>query len=159
VRVAVVAFVLFGVLSGVAGWVYFRGVPPPPLPLVEGTGWHDKFLEATSEEEKTRWCRVGAEAGDPAAMNMLGFRLVSGLGCTRDDEEAVRWGRKGAELGHSNAMFGYARMLEHGSGTEKDLEAAAHWYRRSVAAGDPQAPHHLERLLEKHPELRTAPGR
>ena len=138
-------------------------VPPPPAPMpgVEApapdTRWHERFLGATSEEEKTRWCRVGAEGGDPAAMNLLGFRLAGGIGCQTDFEEAVLWGRKGAELGHGNAMFGYARMLEGGFGVARDPEHAAYWYRRAVAAGDPQAPHHLEALLNRHPDLRAAP--
>jgi TPR repeat protein len=130
-----------------------EGPPPAAAPAIDKT-WHTEFMKAKAEDEKTRWCRVGAEAGDPAAMNLLGFRLAGGIGCATDFEEAVLWGRKGAELGHSNAMFGYARMLEGGFGVPKDPAQAAHWYRRALEAGDPQAPHHLERLLLKHPDLR-----
>lgn len=128
-----------------------------PAPARPGAGWNEGFLAASSEEEKTRWCRVGAEAGDPAAMNLLGFRLAGGIGCAQDSVEAVRWGRRGAELGHSNAMFGLAMMLEGGHGTPQDLREAAHWYRRALQAGDPQAQPALERLLARHPELREEP--
>lgn len=143
------------VALGALGW-QLNTAPPeqePPTVVEVDTSWHSEFLAAETEAEKTRWCRVGAEAGDPAAMNLLGFRLAGGIGCATDFTEAAEWGRKGAELGHSNAMFGYARMLEGGYGVEQDLAAAAHWYRRALEAGDPQAQHHLERLLKAHPEL------
>lgn len=139
--------------GGVAGWLYARSAPPP-APAVEAAAWHQGFLDATTEEDKTRWCRVGAEARDPAAMNLLGFRLAGGIGCRQDMEEAVRWGRRGAELGHSNAMFGVGRMLELGYGAPQDLQEAAYRYRRAIEAGDPNGQPALEDLLRRHPELR-----
>ena len=92
--------------------------------------------------------------GLASGTTLQGSSLSVAVGCTQDSVEAVQWGRKGSEMGHSNAMFGLAMMLEGGHGVPKDEKEAVYWYRRSLEAGDPQAPHHLERLLEKRPDLR-----
>lgn len=108
-----------------------------------------------SDEEVTDRLRARAAAGDPAAMNLLGFRLMQGLGCERDDAEAYRWGRAAAEAGHAEAMYGVALLLEQGGeGVPRDEAAAAAWYRRAVAAGDTLAGPALERLLARRPDLR-----
>lgn len=107
-----------------------------------------------SHEEVTARVRARAETGDPAAMNLLGFRLMTGQGCRKDEAEAFRWGLRAAEAGHVEAMFGIAGLLEQGLGTPRDEKAAASWYRRAIAGGDTMAGPALERLLQRRPDLR-----
>lgn len=98
--------------------------------------------------------RAAAQAGDPGAMNLLGFRLLQGIGCRPDPAEAYRWGLAAAEAGHAEAMFGVASLLARGApGVPQDERAALGWYRRAAAAGDTMAGPALEELLARRPDL------
>jgi hypothetical protein len=116
--------------------------------------WRAGLNAAVSEEERTAWARRGAESGDAGAMNLLGFRLLTGAGCERDPVEALRWGERAAEAGHAEAMYGIAMLYETGEAGVRDEEAAARWYRRAVAAGDTLAGPRLDALLRRRPDLR-----
>lgn len=105
--------------------------------------------------EVTARLRAAAEAGDPGAMNLLGFRLLKGIGCRANPAEAYRWGMAAAKAGHAEAMFGVASLLAEGApGVPRDERAAVEWYRRAVAAGDTMAGPALEALLARRPDLR-----
>ena len=87
-------------------------------------------------------------------MNMLGFRLLTGKGCERDDDAAFEWGLKAAQAGHAEAMYGIAALYESGQGVERSEERAVHWYRQATAHGDTMAPARLKALLRRRPNLR-----
>lgn len=108
---------------------------------------------AHAAEQETARIRARAEAGDPGAMNLLGFRLLTGTGCAADPAGAYRWGERAARLGHAEAMYGIAMMLEQGRGIPRDEAKAVMWYRRAVAAGDTMAGPALADLLRRRPDL------
>lgn len=152
--IALVLGAAASILLLVGGGVFLalRAAPPPPPPA---TGARLPPLDLSgSPEEVTARVRARAETGDPAAMNLLGFRLLTGQGCAVDEAEAFRWGLRSAEAGHAEAMFGIAGLLEQGRGTKRDEAAAVRWYRRAIASGDTMAGPALERLLSRRPDLR-----
>ncbi len=119
-----------------------------------GAAWRAQLERASTEEERTAAARLGAEAGDPGAMNMLGFRLLTGTGCRRDPAEALTWGERAGEAGHAEAMFGVGTLYETGEAGVRDEALAASWYRRAMAAGDTMAGARLDALLRRRPDLR-----
>jgi hypothetical protein len=116
--------------------------------------WRDGLANARNEVERTHWARLGAESGDPGAMNQYGYRLSVGLGCEQDGAAAAEWGLKAAKLGHAEAMFGLGQLFEAGNGVPQDLGEAVYWYRQAVQAGDTLAGPRLDALLIQHPHLR-----
>lgn len=149
---AAVLLALFGL--GVAVVVEGPG-PRSTLPATSfSKRWLEKMEKATTEEEKTRACREGAEEGDPAAMNFLGHRLAGGIGCQRNDVEAVRWGKRAAELGNVEACYGIGLMYEFGHGVPRSDEEAVRWYRRALAGGDTLANEKLKTIFARRPDLR-----
>ncbi len=117
--------------------------------------WHERMLAAPTPEEETRWCRIGAEAGDPAAMTLLGYRLSLGLGAPCDPGQALRWELQAAEEGHPEAMFAVGTKHESGrGGVSVDEREAARWYRQAASLGNSQAALRLELLLARRPDLR-----
>lgn len=136
--------------AGLASGAAFLAAAPDAA----GPDWRTQLERATTEEERTAAVRVGAQAGDPGAMNMLGFRLLTGQGCRRDPVEALTWGERAGEAGHAEAMFGVGMLYETGEAGVRDEAQAARWYRRAVAAGDTMAGPRLDALLRRRPDLR-----
>lgn len=122
----------------------------PPL----DPGWRAAFEATRDEAARDAILRRAAEAGDPGAMNLLGFRLLEGTGGPPDEAEAARWARRAAEAGHAEAMYGLGLLHEEGRGVPRDEGEAARWFRRAEAAGDTLARGRLERLLARRPDLR-----
>jgi hypothetical protein len=158
-----VNWVVVGVVTGAAALVVGAGGLGRVLTRLQGEtkarpaaapDWRARLERASTEEERTAAVREGALAGDAGAMNMLGFRLMTGLGCARDPVAALEWGERAGEAGHAEAMFGVGLLLETGDGVPRDEARAAAWYRRAVAAGDTMAGPRLDALLRRRPDLR-----
>lgn len=55
-------------------------------------------------EEGEMWLRKAAEAQEPVAMRVLGYRLLVGQGLEQNIEEGEKWLQKAAEAGEVIAM-------------------------------------------------------
>lgn len=85
--------------------------------------------------------RQAAEKGNTAAMNYLGYRLISGeysaLG--RDVDEGLAWLEKAAMTGDAKAASNIGWMLTDGKYVERDFEKAAFWLDKASEEGLPVA--------------------
>jgi peptidoglycan hydrolase-like protein with peptidoglycan-binding domain len=122
-------------------------VLPAALLLVGALGVASSFAQgalspATSIDELRRH----AEAGEVAAMEELGRRLMSGAGTARDAPAGAQWYRRAAEAGSPTASFTLGVLYERGVAVERDARMAVEWYRKA-AAGVPAAKHNLALLL------------
>jgi uncharacterized caspase-like protein len=90
-----------------------------------------------------------ADAGNPAAMTLVGLMYGRGFGVARDDAQAVSWFRKAADAGDPVGMkdlgFGYAV----GRGVAKDEVQAVAWYRKAADGGNAQGMTNLGWMYEK----------
>lgn len=104
--------------------------------------------------EATRWYRIAAEEGVPAAQFALGLawwngQYWTGLALERDYAEAVRLFRLAAGRGYVPS-YGYLGAAHaHGLGVEADRAVAADWYDRAAATGDVDAMVRRAEMLEQ----------
>ncbi len=82
------------------------------------------------------WYQKAAEAGNPKAMNSLGYCYENAIGTAKDDEEAFDWYKKAAEAGNSIAMNNTGNCYYKGIGTHKNAERAFYWYQKAAEAGN-----------------------
>ena len=93
--------------------------------------------------------RKRAEAGDPAAQRVLGFRYSHGIDVEKDEKKAFEWTAKAAEQGDGKAMFNLANNYANGDGVAKDKAKAIAWYRKAAKA--------FQALAEKGEKLDLRP--
>jgi TPR repeat protein len=101
------------------------------------------FRSGGAEAEAVSLFSKAADAGNPAAMNSLGWSYAHGVGVARDLSEAASWYRKGAEAGNPSAMNRLAYAYEKGAGIEADAKTAMIWWRKAAEAGDTPAMNRL----------------
>lgn len=77
-----------------------------------------------------------AEAGDPAAMTMIGTLYEGGLGITADLAKAAKWYGLAADKGDREGRSALAQMYVAGRGVPKDLDKA--WTLFAAAAAQDQ---------------------
>lgn len=87
------------------------------------------------------------EAGNPAAMNVMGAMFEGGHGVTKDPRVAAQYYRRSAEQGDAGGQYSWGTMLLYGSGVAKDEGKAAEWYRKSADQGDVDGQRGLGGLL------------
>lgn len=89
-----------------------------------------------------------ADAGDAAALGVLGQACYYGLGCARDRARAVGLMTRAAEGGDLPSMVQLGRIYEYGSSdVPADAALAARWFLSAAEAGDTiSAPAALQRL-------------
>src|SRR5262245_51394579 len=85
----------------------------------------------TPQNADTTEIRVKAEAGDPAAMLVLGSLYDMGAGVPRDRTEAAAWYLRAAQAGNAEAQNSLGSMYQAGEGVEQDFSQALHWYQKS----------------------------
>lgn len=79
--------------------------------------------------------QIGAEAGDPEAMFLVGLCHEEGRGTPRDQAAAAAAYHQGAERGYPAAMNHYGLCCFQGTGTTRDVEAAAAWFTAAASKG------------------------
>jgi TPR repeat protein len=84
-----------------------------------------------------------AQAGDAEAEYLLGRRLITGAGGSRNLNDGVSWLRKAADQGYGNAEYLLGTLYEQGSGVEHDDRKAVEWFRK---AAQQDSPHAMEKL-------------
>ena len=91
--------------------------------------------------ESIRLLKPLVEAGDPAAMNAMGFHLDNGYGVAKDSRAAAEYYRKAAEKGNAVAQFNLAAMVKKGRGigVPRADRMAAVWFRKAAEHGDGDA--------------------
>ncbi len=104
--------------------------------------------DGDSVEGALRWCRLGAERDDPAAMCLVAVSHQVGIGVEASSEAAAAWYRRAADLGYPPAMYYYSLALEAGTGVAADPTAAMMWCRRAAGRGFPEAETRLGKALE-----------
>lgn len=89
-----------------------------------------------------------AEAGNPAALGVLGQACYYGSGCTRDRPRALGLMTRAAEAGDLPSMVLLGRIYEYGStDVPADPARSAKWFLSAAEAGDTiSAPAGLKRL-------------
>ncbi len=80
-----------------------------------------------------------AEAGDTAAMTMLGNLYETGLGVKIDQAKAAEWYGLGAVRGDREAAAALAQMHVEGRGVKRDLGRALELFRAAAAQDQPVA--------------------
>lgn len=89
------------------------------------------------------WYQKAAEAGNPKAMNSLGYCYENAIGTAKDDEEAFDWYKKAAEAGNSIAMNNTGNCYYKGIGTHKNAERAFYWYQKAAESENSKAMNNL----------------
>jgi hypothetical protein len=79
--------------------------------------------------------RTAARSGHPAAANLYGMCLKSGLGVEPSPEKATRMFRVAAEAGLSEGMFSYAKALLKGFGVPQNPKTAYSWFEKAAENG------------------------
>lgn len=100
-------------------------------------GIREEMQDAQSAFEKgnfelaySRYMRL-ADKGQSECQAFLGWMLVEGVGCAKDEVEAASWFKKAAEFGNPLGSFYFARWL-----TKQGLhDQAFPLYRSAAAAG------------------------
>ncbi len=81
------------------------------------------------------WLRVGAKAGDPEAMAILGDRTLQGEGVDQDAGEGMRLLDAALNGGNNGALIPLLYAHEVGWGVTKDLEKAKGYAREMIKRG------------------------
>ena len=85
-----------------------------------------------------------ANAGDAAAMNLVGKAYMYGNGVKQSYEEAIQWFTKAANKGYAISMTSIGNIYYRTS----DYSKAKEWYEKAVKAGDEDAKCWLGYLYE-----------
>lgn len=87
----------------------------------------------------SRFLMRSAEAGFPAALNLLGFRYYKGEGVEKDTARALDLIQRAADAGDPKAFNNLGWLLAEGEGVERDYAKAAYWLQRASDADLPVA--------------------
>ena len=172
-RVGVVVFIIFTVLSGVAlaqqsdknNAQFQKGVDAfaqgdyqaaANIWLIEAyEGSQDAqfnlgvmYLEgkgvSQSRDKAVFWFTRAAEAGYAEAQYNLGHLYFENEENPESIRLGARWWKRAAEQGFGIAQYNYARLVFYGIGLEKDIEEARYWMEQSAKSGQQVAAQFLE---------------
>lgn len=93
--------------------------------------------------------RAEAEAGDIAAMLMLGNLAARGQEALPDYVEARRWFLMAAKKGQVDAMIALGNLAKLGKGMDVNIDEARSWYQRALDAGDARGAIMLKYFLRR----------
>ena len=105
-------------------------------------GWllqHNEGLSSTfgstvpqNELDFLNWYKQAADQNYAPALNIYGWCLQKGIGCSINEKEAALCYKKAAEQGDPWAQYQYGWCLYHGIGTEKNTKEGEEWIQKSV---------------------------
>jgi hypothetical protein len=108
----------------------------------------DQFLQTNLQK---------ANAGDPAAMNLLGNLYANGSnGVSKNLAEAKKWYQAAAEKGYPAGNFNMGLLYERGEIVAKDMAKALGYFKLAADAGLPAAKKKLESLAPTQPDNRSS---
>jgi TPR repeat protein len=90
-----------------------------------------------------------AEAGDPKAMNRIGYMYRKGKGSSQNPTMACDWYEKAARAGFVRAQRNLGICYKEGSGREKNIDSAIHWMEKAAEQGDLDCQIDLIKLYHK----------
>ncbi|MCH5216394.1 MAG: sel1 repeat family protein [Muribaculaceae bacterium] len=76
-----------------------------------------------------------AEAGMPAAENLMGELYATGNGVTKNLNQSAEWYRKAAYHGNDKGMWNYGNSLKNGDGVDRDYDMALFWMAEAYPMG------------------------
>ncbi|MCH5233273.1 MAG: sel1 repeat family protein [Muribaculaceae bacterium] len=76
-----------------------------------------------------------AEAGMPAAENLMGELYASGNGVTKNMTQSTEWFRKAALNGNDKGMWNYGNALKNGDGVNPNYDEALFWMAEAYPVG------------------------
>jgi len=79
--------------------------------------------------------RARADAGDPAAQNLLGTWYQHGAHVKADPAQAAVWYERAALSGNAYAQNNLGVLYFRGAGVPRDARQAAHWYQKAAEQG------------------------
>ena len=91
----------------------------------------------STDEEITQRQKKRAEAGDPIALQNLGYYFRDGsYGYPQDCAKALELWHRAGELGHIGAHTNIGYTYDIGKGVEVDKKKAKHYYELAAVSGD-----------------------
>lgn len=99
--------------------------------------------------------RQTAEAGDPHAQLLLGWRYFWGRGVESNQVEGVHWHQKAAENGLAEAQFRLGSIYDDGRGVATNHVLAQQWMTAAANQGLPKAQYYLG-WIHEHRERNLA---
>ncbi len=100
------------------------------------------------------WFLRAAQAGLPLAQFEVGYSLLMGLGCQRDEVKALTWLRLAADQNEPNAEVTLAVQAMRGSPGFGDSATAQNWLQKAAAQGNHDGELYLAALLAAAPDPR-----
>jgi TPR repeat protein/energy-coupling factor transporter ATP-binding protein EcfA2 len=98
-------------------------------------------MDINTKKEAFVLFQAGADHGDAASMQSLGYLYLEGFGVTRDYTKAREWFEKAADKGNAGAMARLGLLYQNGEGVARDYLKARQWYERANDKG------HVEGML------------
>lgn len=98
------------------------------------------------------WFLRAAQAGLPLGQFEIGYSLLVGIGCQRDELKAVRWLRMAADQNEPNAEVSLAMEAMEGSPGFGDMTTARGWLEKAAAQGNLNGKLYLSALLAAAPD-------
>jgi TPR repeat protein len=86
--------------------------------------------------ESLRRVKMAADAGDPDALDSLGFFIVTGRGVIKNPERAFELFSKAAEAGNPEAIMNLGSMYSNGIFVKPDFPKALAYYEKAIEAGN-----------------------
>lgn len=98
------------------------------------------------------WFLRAAQSGVPLAQFEVGYSLLIGLGCVRDEAKALNWLRMAADQNEPNAEVTLATGAMKGSPQFGNIAQAKTWLEKAAAQGNRDGGLYLSALLAAAPE-------
>jgi TPR repeat protein len=168
-RIRNIALVAVSILALLAGWLYWNAEQQRKIAeeqraaadeqreqadhILEGAkNIYSKLrdqIDLDTRKEAFGLFKAGAEHGDAASMNILGWIYGTGFGVPQDYAREREWYEKAADKGNTNAMFNLGWLYYSGQGVSQDYAKARDWYEKAADKGNAAAMVNLGRLYEK----------
>jgi TPR repeat protein len=94
-------------------------------------GWHER-----SAQEGEHWLRKAANGGDTWAMEKLAYRLLGGIGLSREAVEGERWLRRAVAAGDLFAMEDLGNRLIDGDELPRNVLEGRRWLGKAATSGN-----------------------
>lgn len=102
--------------------------------------------------EALYWFLKAAQAGSSIAQYQVGYSLLTGWGCERDENKGLEWMHHAADQDQPNAQVALAEHLLRGTPDDEKVKQAKTWLERAAATGSRDGKVHLAALLAASPD-------